>query len=368
MKTGRRTRVVVAMSGGVDSSVAAALLKEDGCEVIGVTMKLFSSSPEICLSESRRSCCGAKALESAHEAACRLGIEHLVVDFRREFEQRVIADFCREYARGRTPNPCIRCNEAIKFGLLLERARRLKAEFVATGHYARITRDRRACCYLLRKGRDRAKDQSYFLYGLTQAQLSRTLFPVGSYSKDEVRRLARKWKLPAAERPESQEICFVSGGRYTEFLRSRVPEAFTPGPIRHLDGRILGEHPGIAHFTIGQRRGMGIAADRPLYVVGIGAASNSVIVGGEEDLYGKSLTAAGVNWIAAEKIDSPLKVRAKIRYKHEAAPALLVPLSGKRLRVEFDRSQRAITPGQSVVFYRRDVILGGGIIERAGEK
>jgi len=361
-------RIVVAMSGGVDSSVAAGLLKEAGYEVIGVTMKLFSLPPEICRSEDLRSCCGLKAAEDAHEAARRLGIDHLVVDFRREFEDRVIEDFCREYARGRTPNPCVRCNERMKFDLLLERAGRLGADFIATGHHARIKYDRETGSCLLKKGKDRSKDQSYFLYGLSGEQLSRTLFPVGDYTKSEVRRLAKKWGLRVAEKPESQEICFVPLGRYPDFLRKRIPEAFLPGPIKDLGGRTLGRHNGIVHFTIGQRRGLGIAAARPLYVVAIDATSNSVLVGDDRDLYQKSLIAGDLNWTGERKVETGVRVRAKIRYKHEAASATLFPLAKGRVRVEFDRPQRAITPGQSVVFYRRDVVVGGGVIERGFDR
>lgn len=358
-------RVVVAMSGGVDSSVAAGLLKEAGHEVIGVTMSLFALPPEICRSEKLRSCCGWKATEDAHEAACRLGIDHLVVDLRPDFERGVIADFCREYGRGRTPNPCVRCNERIKFGLLLERAGRLGADALATGHYARIKYDKEGGRYLLKKGRDRAKDQSYFLYSLTQAQLSRALFPVGDYTKSEVRRLAKKWRLPAAEKPESQEICFVPLGRYSDFLRQRVPGAFLAGPVKDQSGRVLAMHKGIGHFTIGQRRGMGIAGPQPLFVTAIDPATNTVIVGEDEDLYQRRLLAGRVNLISLDEIKAPFRVKAKIRARHEAAGASLIPISKRRFRVDFDRTQRAITPGQSVVFYQRDVVVGGGIIEHA---
>lgn len=365
MEKKKKLRVVVAMSGGVDSSVAAGLLKEAGHEVIGVTMNLFALPPEICRSEDLRSCCGRKAMEDAHEAACRLGIEHLVVDLREEFERRIIADFCQEYGRGRTPNPCVRCNERIKFGLLLERARRLGADRLATGHYARIRYDRESGRYLLKKGRDRAKDQSYFLYPLSQAQLARTLFPVGEYVKSEVRRLARKWHLPAAEKPESQEICFVPLGRYSDFLRRRIPRAFLPGPVKDRGGSVLAMHKGIGYFTVGQRRGMGIAAPRPLFVTAIDRVTKTVIVGEDEDLFQRSLLAGRVNWISLDGIKAPIRVRAKIRSRHEAAKASLIPLSRGHLRVDFDRPQRAITPGQSVVFYQRDIVVGGGVIIRA---
>jgi tRNA-specific 2-thiouridylase len=363
----RKKTVAVAMSGGVDSSVAAALLLEAGYDVVGVTMNLFSLPREICRSDELRSCCGFRAVEDAHQVACRLGISHFVVDLRAEFERRVVDDFCREYSRGRTPNPCIRCNERIKFKLLLERVRRLGSNFLATGHHARVRYRKETGRFLLKKGRDRAKDQSYFLYPLSQAQLSRTLFPVGGLTKDAVRALGRKWNLPVADKPESQEVCFVPGGRYPEFLKGRVPRAFTPGPIKDLDGRVLGQHKGIGNFTVGQRRGMGLAAAHPLYVVSIRAKDNTVVVGNNRDLYQKALLAGRVKFIALDSLDTPLRVRVKIRYKHEAARAVLTPFSDGRVLVEFEKAQRAITPGQSVVFYHRDVVVGGGIIVRALE-
>lgn len=360
-----KPRVVVAMSGGVDSSVAAALLKEKGLDVIGVTMNLYSLPRELCRSEELRSCCGWQATEDAHEVALRLGIPHFVVDFRREFERHVIEDFCREYSRGRTPNPCIRCNEHIKFRLLLARAKRLGADFIATGHHARVAFDRASGLYFLKKGKDREKDQSYFLYPLTQDELSWTLMPVGNFKKEKVRQMAKKWDLPVAEKAESQEVCFAPLGDYPGFLRGRVPQAFSPGPIQDAAGRLLGKHQGIVHFTVGQRRGMGIAAPHPLYVITIDAEKNTVIVGGQKELYRRKLVASSVNLISGEKIAGPMEVRAKIRYKHREAKALLRPLRGQCALVDFEKPQRAITPGQSVVFYRRDVVLGGGIIDRA---
>jgi tRNA-specific 2-thiouridylase len=361
----RKETVAVAMSGGVDSSVAAALLKERGYDVIGVTMKLFSLPKELCLSEELRSCCGRKAIEDAQRVAVHLGIPHYVVDFRMEFEKAVIADFCREYGRGRTPNPCIRCNEHIKFKLLLERARRLGADRLATGHHARVRWDAAAGQFLLRKGKDKTKDQSYFLYRLSQRQLSRVMMPVGDFTKAEVRKMARRWKLPVAEREESQETCFVPLGDYPDFLAGRLPQAFRPGPIEDRAGRVIGQHKGIGHYTVGQRRGLGISAPRPLYVVAIEARRNAVVVGPEKDLYGKKLIASSVRLVAIKNIEGELTARAKIRYKHLESKALIVPLSPGRVGVEFARPQRAITPGQSVVFYRRDIVLGGGIIERA---
>jgi tRNA-specific 2-thiouridylase len=357
-------KVVVAMSGGVDSSVAAFLLKDRGDDVTGITLNLFSLPGELCRSEELRSCCGRKAVDDAHRVAIHLGIPHFVVDLRREFEAAVIADFAREYSRGRTPNPCVRCNERVKFRLLLQRARRLGADLIATGHHARVVRDPAGSRYLLKKGKDRAKDQSYFLYRLNQAQLARALMPIGDLTKTEVREMARRQGLPVAEKAESQETCFAPLGDYPEFLAGRAPRAFRPGLIKDLDGRILGEHKGIGNYTIGQRRGLGISAPRPLYVIAIDAPRNTVVIGRERDLYRKKLLASDVHLIARERIEEPVMLKAKIRYKHQEARALVIPVLARRVRVEFDRPQRAITPGQSVVFYRRDVVVGGGIIGR----
>jgi tRNA-specific 2-thiouridylase len=364
----KREKVVVAMSGGVDSSVAAVLLMERGYDVIGVTMNLFSLPKEVCRSEDLRSCCGRKAVEDAHRVAIQLGIPHYVADFRKEFEEAVIADFSREYGRGRTPNPCIRCNERIKFRILLDRARRLGAVRLATGHHARVKQDAAGGRFLLRKGKDRAKDQSYFLYRLSQAQLSRVLMPVGDFSKAEVREIARRWKLPVAEKVESQETCFAPLGDYPDFLAGRIPNAFRPGPVEDTAGRVLGRHRGIGFYTVGQRRGLGISAPRPLYVVAVDARRNAVVVGQENEIYGKRLDASSVRLIPLKKLEGPTIVRAKIRYKHPGAKALVTPRSGGRATVEFERPQRAITPGQSVVFYRRDVVLGGGIINEHLER
>ncbi len=360
----KHKRVVIAMSGGVDSSVAAALLKEQGYEVIGVTMKLFSLPKEFCLSENLRSCCGWKSTEDAHSVAVTLGISHYVFDFRKHFEKRVISDFCEEYIQGRTPNPCIRCNEHIKFDILWKKARVLEADYLATGHHARIDRDSQPGQYKLKKGKDREKDQSYFLYCLTQDQLSRTLMPIGDYTKEEVREKARKLGLPVAERPESQEICFVPDNDYARFLRDRIPDVFRPGPIVDIENRVLGRHKGIAHYTVGQRRGMGIAAEHPLYVLSIQSDKNTIVVGPVNQLHEKTLLASRLNLISGEKITKPLAVKAKIRYKHKEIKALLTLLDSDRAQVKFEKPQRAITPGQSVVFYDGDVVIGGGIIDK----
>jgi len=358
-------KAVVAMSGGVDSSVAASLLIDKGFDVTGLTMNLFSLPAELCRSEELRSCCGQKAVEDANRVAIHLGIPHFVLDLRREFEAAVIADFVREYGRGRTPNPCVRCNERIKFRLLLQRARRLGADFIATGHHARAARDLGDSQYLLKKGKDRAKDQSYFLYRLNQAQLARILMPVGELTKSEVREIARRRGLPVAEKAESQETCFAPLGDYPEFLAGRVPRAFRTGPIKDLAGRILGEHKGVGYYTIGQRRGLGISSPRPLYVVAIDASRNTIVVGQEKDLYRNKLMASEVRLISGAPLKGPILVKAKIRYKHQEAKALVIPVSARRVRVEFATPQRALTPGQSVVFYERQGVLGGGIIDRS---
>jgi len=364
-KAGRTNGIVaVAMSGGVDSSVAAALLKDEGFDVIGVTMNLFALPKDACTSEDLRSCCGWKAQEDANRVAAALGIPHYVVDFRREFERSVVQDFCREYGRGRTPNPCIRCNQFIKFGLLFERARRLGAAFVATGHYARIDLDPVTGRRLLKKGTDAGKDQSYFLYPLTQADLSRTLFPVGGLAKAEVRKLAGRYGLSVADKPESQEVCFIPDDDYPAFLKARFPAAFRPGPIVNLEGKTIGEHGGIVHFTVGQRKGMRIAAPRPLYVVAIDTERNTVVAGEREALYRRRLEATEVNWVSIETLAAPKWTRARIRYKHAEAPALISPLDRNRVLVEFEKAQRAVTPGQAVVFYDGDVVVGGGLIDR----
>jgi tRNA-specific 2-thiouridylase len=362
---GSKGLVAVAMSGGVDSSVAAALLKEEGFEVIGITMNLFSLPKEVCLSEDLRSCCGWKAQEDASRVAKVLGIPHYIVDFRREFEESVIADFCREYGLGRTPNPCIRCNQFIKFSLLLDRAKRLGADFVATGHYARTAFDTGSNRWLLKKALDAAKDQSYFLYPLTQDELSGTLFPLGGWTKNEIRRLAARYELPVARKPESQEICFIPDQDYPRFLKERVPEVFRPGPIVDLGGKTIGEHNGIVHFTVGQRRGMGIAAPHPLYVIEVDAERNTIVAGKNEDLHASRLEASNVNWISIEKLEAPMAIRAKIRSKQAESRAKIVPQDSETVLVEFEKLQRAVTPGQAVVFYDDDTVVGGGIIVRA---
>ena len=358
-------KVVVAMSGGVDSSVAAALLKQAGHEVIGITMKVH---PDEEPGEPRRfgGCCGIEDTVDAARVARKLDIRHYVVDFREVFAREVIDDFCREYLSGRTPNPCIRCNRYLKFDTLLTRARQLDAERVATGHFARVKFDEDSHRYRLLRGVDGGKDQSYVLYGMTQEQLGHTLFPVGELTKREVRDIAAKLELPVADKPESQEICFVTDDDYARFVTEYTGHEPKPGPILDTDGRVLGEHRGIASYTIGQRRGLGITTKgtEPRYVVAIDPERNSVTVGGKEDVYGDRLTASALNWIAFDRLEREIEVTAKIRYRHEPAAATVAPLEGDNASVTFREPQPAIAPGQAVVFYDGDAVVGGGLIMR----
>ncbi len=353
----RKKTVAVAMSGGVDSTMAAVLLLESGYRVIGLTMRLGGDAG---------GAPGARngLVAAAREAARVLGIPHYVGDFRRTFERAVVRYFCEEYAAGRTPNPCVRCNRLIKFGLLRRKARTLGADLLATGHYARIEWDAEGRLYRLKRGVDRRKDQSYFLYALGQEDLAGSLLPLGRLTKAAVRRRARSLGLPAAERAESQEICFVPGDDYPGFLRPRVPGAFVPGPIVDPEGREIGRHSGIARYTVGQRKGMGIAAAKPLYVLAVEAEANRVVAGPDRLLMGRRLAAVDVSWVSGCAPEGPLCLRVKIRSRQNAAPARLIPQPGGLAVVEFRDAQRAITPGQAVVFYRGDEVLGGGIIDR----
>jgi len=349
------TKVVVAMSGGVDSSVAAALLKEQGYAVTGVTLRLWAEG------EVENRCCSSGAEEDARQVCHILGIPHYSLNFEREFKERVVNYFCEEYARGHTPNPCLPCNRYIRFGLLLKKALALGADYLATGHYARVrSKDGR---YRLLKGVDPRKDQSYFLYMLGQEQLRHILLPIGDYTKDKVRAMARERGLPVAEKAESQEICFIPDNDYRRFLREHVNEAIRPGPIIDKGGEVIGRHQGIPFYTIGQRRGLGIAAREPLYVLEIDAARDALIVGTASELGRRELIARDVNFIAGEAPGAPLEVTAKIRHKAVEAEATVIPLGDNRVKVAFARLQRDITPGQAVVFYRGEVVVGGGIME-----
>ena len=355
-------RVVVAMSGGVDSSVTAALLKDEGYEVIGITMQVWPSDSSSDAVERFGGCCGLEAVRDARKVASRLDVPYYVLNFRDVFRRRVIADFCEEYKRGRTPNPCIRCNQHIKFDVLLNRAKQLGAAFVATGHYARIEQNRASGRYLLKKGVDLSKDQSYVLYVMTQDQLKDVLMPLGAYTKKKTREAAQELGLSVATKPESQEICFIPNDDYGEFLQQYLPESARPGPILNKRGDILGTHRGIPFYTIGQRKGLGIFAKEPLYVVAIHREENAIIVGGEGDVYADELIATEVNWIAIKKMTEPMEARAKIRYLHREAEAIITPIDKGKVCVKFREPQRAITPGQAVVFYEGDVVIGGGTI------
>jgi tRNA-specific 2-thiouridylase len=350
------------MSGGVDSSVAAALLKEQGYEVIGVTMRIWDGESAV-VEGSRHGCYGPgerEDIEDAQKVADILGIPLHIVDLTKEYKAEVLDYFCSEYLSGRTPNPCVRCNRRVKFDALLQKARESGIEFdyFATGHYARVEYDEGNNRYLLKKAKDLAKDQSYFLYALSQVQLSHSLFPVGGYKKDEVRKLAADFGLGVESKAESQN--FASGG-YSHLVGSA-----RSGPMLDRQGNMLGEHRGIQFYTIGQRKGMGISAAEPLYVTGIDAGRNAIIVGCKADVYGDELVASTLNWIEFDSLESPIEVKAKIRYRHREGDALVTPISSGEVNVKFAQPQMAITPGQSVVFYKGSVVVGGGTIERVG--
>ena len=355
-------KVLVGMSGGTDSSIAAALIKKQGHDVIGISMEIWDGDSEI--GDTTRHGCyspGEKEdIESAREVAEILGIPFYTVDLKKEYKSTVLDYFCNEYLAGRTPNPCIRCNHRIKFQALLEKAKDngIECDFFATGHYARIEFDENRKHYLLKKARDIKKDQSYFLSSLTQEQLKRTLFPVGEYTKPEVRKMAADFGLGVENRAESQD--FIEGG-YLPLIEAGAQ----PGQIMDQSGNILGQHRGIPFYTIGQRKGLGITAEKPLYVIKIDAENNAVIVGGKEAVYSDELIASSLNWIAVSELQESIKVKARIRYNHKETGATVSPQSEDRVHVKFDKPQMAVTPGQAVVFYDGDVVVGGGTIEKA---
>jgi tRNA-specific 2-thiouridylase len=362
-------RVLVAMSGGVDSSVAAAILCERGYDVVGVAMRLAGDAPAAA-SRRRGTCCSHDDFEDARRVAERMRFPFYVIDLRAEFEARVVGNFVSEYLAGRTPNPCVMCNREIKFERLWQRARALEADFVATGHYARIER-RENGGFSLMRALDETKDQSYFLFTLGQAELSRTLFPLGNLAKTAVRARARELGLANADKPDSQEICFVPDGDYARVVESMADAlALRPGRLVDRDGRLLGAHPGIHRFTVGQRRGLGIAAGEPLYVRSIDATTGDVRVGRRDELIARGLTATQVSLVdASVGRDGATPVEVKIRYRHPALPATLTMVASDRAEVRFTSpgGGPAVTPGQACVFYDRDQVLGGGFIERAIE-
>ncbi len=360
--TNNPKRIAVAMSGGVDSSVTAALLTEQGHDVIGITMRVWD--PSTCGAseeDAEASCCSPDDVRDAGRIADQLGIPFYVVNFEDEFRRLVINDFISEYHQGRTPNPCVRCNELVKFGLLLEKAKELGAEFLATGHYAQVKKGDDGFFHLL-KGLDPKKDQSYFLFALSQEQLASTLFPLGGITKQEVRTLASRFELRVAEKGESQEICFIPDDNYVRFLEAEKDAENLSGAIVDQKGNVLGQHHGTYRYTVGQRRGLGIAWKEPLYVLGVNAKTHEVIVGPHDELYKNGLRASHMNWMMPQPT-SEFSTTCRIRYRHQAVACRVIPLPDNRVEVFFTEPEKSVTPGQAVVFYDENRVLGGGWIE-----
>lgn len=360
--TTKPLRIVVAMSGGVDSSVVAAMLAEQGHEVIGITLNVWQKG----MVDTRlHACCSLSATHDARRVADRIGIPHYSLNFREIFAREVMARFVASYANGRTPNPCVDCNQFVKFAAFLKRARELDADYLATGHYARIERDPESGRQRLLRALDPQKDQSYVLYMLGQQQLSQTLFPMGAQTKDETRALARRYGLHVADKPDSYEICFVTNDNYRDFLETWQPGIARTGPICYKDGQVLGEHDGIVNYTIGQRRGLGLTWPRPLYVIALDPEANTVYVGEEADLYADALQAIDVHWVADNPPAAPIRVSVRTRYRMEQMDATVAPTANGEAHVTFASPIRAVAPGQAAVFYQDDEVIGGGRIDHA---
>ena len=356
MKKQSKEKIMIGMSGGVDSSVSAALLKDQGYEVIGVTMQIWQENKE-----ENGTCCSITAVDDARKVANTLDIPYYVLNFKKSFDEKVIKYFIAEYLKGRTPNPCIACNRYIKFEELLNKSLSMDIPYIATGHYAVV--EKKKGRYLLKKSKSKTKDQTYVLYNLTQEQLAHTVFPLGKYDKSKVRELAKRYNLQVANKKDSQEICFVEDNNYGKFIEQNTDSDLVPGDLVNTKGEVVGKHKGIHHYTIGQRKGLGIASNKALYVIDIDIENNTVMVGQESDLQQKELIAYDLNWILVDKLEKKMRVKAKIRYGAKECLATIYPLEEGKVRVVFNKSQRAITPGQAVVFYKGDYVLGGGTIE-----
>ncbi len=358
----QKKKVMLGMSGGVDSSVAAAILLEKGYDVIGVTLQIW---PDMGAERQKTEggCCSLSAVDDARRVADKLGIPYYVLNFKDVFENKVVDYFKEEYLKGRTPNPCIACNRHVKFDAMLKKAVSMGIDYVATGHYAKIGYDEDRGRFLLRKSITDKKDQTYALYNMTQEQLSKTLMPVGEYTKDRVREIADEIGLSVASKPDSQEICFVEDNDYGRFIRENTDAKIEPGYFVDTKGNRLGEHAGIINYTVGQRKGLGIAFGKPMYVSKIDVENNRVILGDEKEVFSDTLTASDVNFISIDRLEQSMELHAKIRYSAREAVATITPMEDGRVKVVFDTPQRAITPGQSVVFYEDDMVVGGGVID-----
>ena len=356
-------KVMVGMSGGVDSSVAALLLREQGYDVMGVTLKLFSNDDIIQAQKDGKTCCALSDTEDARSVACRLGFDHVVFNFKDYFHEYVMKQFVDCYLSGGTPNPCIECNRHIKFDKMLLRAQTLGYDYIATGHYAVNEYDEKSGRYLLKRPKDRSKDQTYVLYSLTQKQLAHTLFPLGKLEKSQVREIAANAGLINSNKPDSKDICFVPDGKYDEFIRKFSGKDIPCGKFISIDGKALGEHKGIISYTIGQRKGLGISLGKPAYVIRKDVESNTVTIGDESKLYTNCLTAENVNLISVEKLTGKMRITAKTRYSQSEQPAVLFLNENGEYTVEFDEPLRAVTKGQAVVFYDGDIVVGGGTIK-----